>query len=81
MFGPIRILFYQNDVSRTLGVVPTDIEVEDFNMGIAQHPKLIKISKKLPKEARREYLALLSKYSKVFAWKFEDLKVYDTFVI
>ena len=28
-----------------------------------------------------EYIALLKKYSKVFAWKYEYLKVYDTSVI
>ena len=28
-----------------------------------------------------EYLALLKKYTKVFAWKYEDLKVYDTSII
>ena len=35
----------------------------------------------MPKEARREYLALLKKYSKNFAWKYEDLKVFHTSVI
>ena len=71
----------QNDVARTPGVVPTEAEVEYFNIGTTQHPKLIKISKKLPEKERREYLALLKKYSKVFAWKYEDLKVYETSMI
>ena len=78
---PLEKLFDQNDVVRTPGVVPTEMEVEDFNIGTVQHLKLIKISKKLPEETRREYLALLRKYSIVFACKYEDLKVYDTFVI
>ena len=78
---PLEKLFDQNDVAKTLEVVPTEIEVTDFNTGTTQDPKLIKISKKLLEGARREYLDLLKKYSKVFAWKYEDLKVYDTFVI
>ena len=55
--------------------------MEDFNIGTTNDPKLIKISKNLPEKARREYLALLKKYTKVFVRKYEDLKVYDTFVI
>lgn len=78
---PLEKLFDQNDVAKTPRVVPIESEVEDFNIGTAQYPKLIRISKKLPKEERREYLALLKKYSKVFAWKYEDLKVYDTSMI
>ena len=67
-------MFDQNDVAKTPGVVPTEIEIEDFNIEIVDDPKFIKISKKLPQKARGEYLALLKKHSKVFAWKYEDLK-------
>ena len=74
-------MFDQNDVARTPRVAPTEIEVEDFNIGIVVDPKFIKISNNLPQKARGGYLALLKKYSKVFAWKYEDLKVYDTSVI
>ena len=74
-------MFDQNDVARTLGVAPTETNVEEFNIGTIDDPKLIKISKNLPHKARGEYLALLKKYTKVFAWKYEDLKVYDTLVI
>lgn len=78
---PLEEMFNQNDVARILGAAPTKIEVEDFNIGTTDYPKLIKISKNLPQKERREYLALLKKYTKVFAWKYEDLKVYDTSVI
>ena len=62
-------------------MVPSGTKVEDCNIGTDEDPKIIKISKKFPSEAKKEYLALLKKYSKVFAWKYEDLKVYDTSVI
>ena len=63
---PLEKLFDQNDVAKTPRVVPTETKVEDFNIGTAQYPKLIKIFKKLPKEARREYLALLKNTLKFF---------------
>ena len=78
---PLEELFDHNDVAKTHGVVPSDTEVEDLNIGTASDPKFIKISKSLPEKARLEYLALLKKYTKVFAWKYEDLKVYDTSII
>ena len=78
---PLEELFDQNDVARTHGVVPAETEVEYFNVGNNQAPMFIKISTNLPREERREYLALLRNYSKVFAWNYEDLKVYDTVVI
>ena len=78
---PLEELFDHNDVAKTPGVVPSDTEVEDLNIGTASDPKFIKISKSLPKKARLEYLALLNKYTKVFSWRYEDLKVYDTSVI
>ena len=53
--------------------------MEDFNIGTTNDPKLIKISKNLLEQARREYLALLKKYTKFSAWMYADLKVYDTF--
>ena len=78
---PLEELFDHNDVAKTPGVVPADAEVEDLNIGTASDPKFIKISKNLPEKARLEYLALFRKYTKVFAWRYEDLKVYDTSVI
>ena len=63
------------------GVVPSETEVEDFNIGTTSDLKSIKISKKLLEKARREYLSLLKKYTKVFDWRYEDLKVYDTYAI
>ena len=78
---PLEELFDHNDVAKTLGVVPSKTKVNDFNIGTTSDPKFIKISKNLPEKEKVEYLALLKKYRKVFAWRYEDLKVYDIFVI
>lgn len=80
-FVPLEELFDHNDVAKTPKVVPLETKVEDFNIGTTKDPKFVKISKNLPVKARGEYLALLEKYTKVFAWRYEDLKVYETFVI
>ena len=74
-------LFDHNDVAKAPRVVPSEIEVEDYNIGTTSDPKFIKTSKNLPEKVRVEYLDILKKYTKVFAWRYEDLKVYDTFVI
>jgi hypothetical protein len=78
---PLEELFDHNDVANTPGVVPSETELEDFNIGTTNDPKLIKIFKNLPEQEWREYLALLKKYTKVFAWRYEDIKVYDTSII
>ena len=80
-FVPLEELFDHNNVVKTPGVVPLETKVEDFNIGTTNDPKLINISKNLPEQARREYLAFLKKYTKVFSWKYADLKVYGTSVI
>ena len=62
-------------------MVPNGTKVEDCNIGIDEDPKIVKVSTNLPLEAKENYLSLLKEYSKVFSWKYEDLKVYDTSVI
>ena len=74
-------MFDHNDMIRTPGVAPTEKKVQDFNIGIGDDPKLIKISKNLPQKEIGVYLALLKKYTNFFAWKYENLKVYDTSII
>ena len=42
---PLEELFDHNDVAKTLGLVPSDTEVEDLNIGTTNDPKFINISK------------------------------------
>ena len=62
-------------------MVPNGTKVEDCNIVTDEDQKIIKISTNLPSEAKGKYLSPLKEYSKVFAWKYEDLKVYDTSLI
>ena len=62
-------------------LVPTEKGVEDVNIGTADQPKLVKLSKTLSPEVKENYVKLLSKFSDVFAWEYSDLKVYDKNII
>ena len=78
---PLDKLFENNDVANNPGVEPSREDVEDINVVTKQEPRLVKISSKLSAEAKEKYLNLLKQYSNVFAWSYDDLKVYATNVI
>lgn len=60
---------------------PTEVEVEETNMGSELKPKMIKISKTLPAHIKLKYLELFREFSDVFSWSYEDLKSYDTEIV
>jgi len=74
-------LFDQDDVVRKPTLVPTEKGVEDVNIGTADQPKLVKLSKTLSPESKAKYVKLLSKFFDVFAWDYSDFKLYDKNVI
>jgi hypothetical protein len=78
---PLEDIFYSNDVAKSPKVAPRDDEVEECNIGTKEDPKVIKISKNLAKESKEKYIKLMKEFYYVFAWTYDDLKVYDTGVI
>ena len=62
-------------------VAPRDDEVEECNIGTEEDPKVIKISKSLTQESKEKYIKLAKEFYYVFAWTYDDLKVYDLDVI
>ena len=74
-------IFYNNDVAKSPKVAPRDDEVEECNIGTERDPKIIKISKNLTKESKERYIKLMKEFYDVFAWTYDDLKVYDLGVI
>jgi len=78
---PLEDIFDNNDVAKSPGVAPRDNEVEECNIGTEADPKVIKISKSLTKESREKYIKLMKEFHDVFAWTYDDLKVYDLDVI
>ena len=55
--------------------------MEDFNIGIDVEPKMIKLSKALDPDNRQKYITLMKGFSDVFAWSYDDLKEYVTYII
>ena len=78
---PLEIHFDNNDVARNPKVTPNDEEIEDCNIGTQEKPKIIKLSKTLGPGIKEMYINLMKDFPDVFAWSYEDLKVYDTNII
>ena len=75
---PLEELFDDNDVAKNPKVTLNDVKVEDCNIGTEQEPRIIKISKNLTLENKERYIKLMKYFFDIFAWSYEDLKVYDT---
>jgi hypothetical protein len=73
--------FDRNDIPVKPVVLPKYENVEDCNIGTNHEPKYINLSKEISFEHKKEYLNLSKEYVDVFAWKYEDLKTYDTNII
>ena len=78
---PLEEIFDRNDVAKNPKVSLDNDEVEDYNIGSEDDPKVIKLSKALDPENRNKYIVLVPKFSDVFAWTYEDLKEYNTAII
>ena len=49
-------IFYSNDVERNPKVAPSDVEVEECNIGTEKEPKVIRISRNMTKEYKEMYI-------------------------
>eukprot|EP00253_Pinus_taeda_P004133 PITA_04133 len=78
---PLEDLFDFNDVAKKPKIEPTGAGVEEHNIGIELQPKMIKLSRTLPPTEKLNYIKLFKEYIDVFAWRYEDLKSYDTSII
>lgn len=78
---PLEDIFDANDIPRKPKMQPLNATIEDFNIGTAEKPKMIKMSKSLPIDQKKKYVDMFKEFQDVFAWSYEDLKSYDTSVI
>jgi len=78
---PLEDMFDANDVPRKPKLQPLNTEIEEHNIGTAERPKMIKLSKKLPPDQKPKYIDLFKEFQDVFAWSYEDFKSYVTSVI
>jgi hypothetical protein len=74
-------MFDENGVARNPKIIANNEDVEDCNIGTEENPKIIKLLKTLSTEVKQDYIKLMKDFPDVFAWSYDDLKVYDTKVI
>jgi hypothetical protein len=65
-------------VSKRSVIQTEEAEVVDCDISSDSNPRMVKLSKKLPDEQRDMYVSLMKQFVDVFAWSYEDLKVFDT---
>ena len=53
------------------------INTEPFNMGTYENPHILYISKDVTPKESRELERILTKYSKVFTWTYDDMPGID----
>jgi hypothetical protein len=78
---PLERLFDSHDVSRGASIKNQEEEVMDCNIGTAENPKIVKLSKALPPEDKYMYVSLMKFFYDIFAWSYEDLNTFDTDII
>ena len=79
--APLEELFDFNDGENKPKLEPVETEVEECKIGSEKKPKMIKLSKTLPAHIKLKYIELFKEFSDIFAWRYEDLKSYDTEII
>jgi hypothetical protein len=78
---PLERLFDHNDVSRKVVIQTDETDVVDCDISPDENPRLVKISRKLSQKQKEAYVELMKHYADIFAWSYEDLKVFDTEII
>jgi ribonuclease HI len=78
---PLERLFDGNDVAVKGKVSNEDTDTTECNIGTQEEPRFVKLSSSLTREQKAEYSELLKEFVDVFAWTYEDLETYDTYVI
>jgi hypothetical protein len=78
---PLERLFDHNDVSIKLEKKEEDSDVSQFNVANEENPKYVNLASHLTEEQKSEYGELLKEFSDIFAWKYSDLKTYNTEII
>lgn len=78
---PLERSFDLNDRNRNPSIQPEWLEEEDWNLGIDWELKYVKLSKSLSSQEKKRYVNLFKELKGFFAWKYEDLKTYETYVL
>jgi hypothetical protein len=78
---PLEKLFDHNDVAIKLEKKEEESDVSQFNVASEQNPKFVNLASHLTDKQKADYGELLKEFVDIFAWKYEDLKTYNTEII
>ena len=78
---PLERIFTKDDTPSKPVIQSSEENVMDCNIGTAENPRMVKISRSLTAEQRSRDIKLLKEHVDVFAWSYEELRTYDTSII
>jgi hypothetical protein len=78
---PLERLFDHNYVTIKLEKKEEYSDVSQFNVENEENPKYVNLASHLTEEQKSEYGESLKEFSDIFAWKYSDLKTYNTEII
>ena len=78
---PLEELFDHNDIPLKPAKKELDPAIQEQNIGIQSHPKLINLSTRLNADQKSKFCSLIKEFADVFSWEYSDLKPYDTNII
>lgn len=78
---PLERIFNPNDVATKPSEQEIEEEVEHYNIGTKEDPKIIKLAKGVPREYKQKYVDLFKGYKDVFDGSYDDLKTFYPTII
>ena len=60
-------LFNLNDIPKKPKMEPLKADIEDYNIGTEENPKMVKLSKSLPPDKKHKYVELIKEFQDFFA--------------
>jgi hypothetical protein len=78
---PLEKFFDNNDVAIKMEKKEEDLEFFQYNVAGEQDPKYVNLASHLTEKQKVDYGELLKEFADIFAWKYDDLKTFDTEVI
>ena len=78
---PLEELFDHNDIPFKPAKREQDLAIQEKNVGIQIHPKVINMSTELTVDQRSKFCSLIKEFADVFSWEYNDLKTYETNII
>jgi len=64
---PLEDIFDSNDIPKKPKMEPLKADIEEYNLGTEENPKLIKLSKSLSPNQKLKYVELIREFQDVFA--------------